>query len=77
MRQVTKAAVRDSAGVLWNIGEINPGTHRTLPQYVAVTLPFTIMTAWIIITFQNKYLMPGTTFFQHWDGLLPLCIPCY
>ena len=47
-----------------NVGEINPGTHGTLPQYVAVTLPFTIMTAWIIIAFQSKYLMPGTTFFQ-------------
>ena len=39
-----------------NVAEINPGTLGTLPHYIAVALPFTIFTAWIIIAFQSKYI---------------------
>ena len=42
-----------------NVGKIDPGTLSTLAQYIAITLPLTIMMAWIIIAFQSKYLMPG------------------
>jgi len=51
-----------------NVVEINPqgGTAITnLSQYVALTLPLTILTAWIIIAFQSKYIFPeGTSFYK-------------
>lgn len=42
-----------------NVAEINPGTLGTVGRYVAVAIPFTIFTAWIIIAFQSKYIFPG------------------
>jgi len=39
-----------------NINEINPGTLGSLPHYMAVAVPLTIATIWIIIAFQSKYL---------------------
>jgi hypothetical protein len=39
-----------------NIHEINPGTLGSLPHYMAVAIPLTIATIWIIIAFQSKYL---------------------
>lgn len=76
MRQMTEAAVRDSAAMKqiayltmifapatfvagifgMNIHEINPGTLGSLPHYIAVAVPLTIVTIWIIIAFQSKYL---------------------
>lgn len=52
-----------------NVIEINPssGPERgvTLPEYVALALPLSIVTAWIIIAFQSKYIYPqGTSFFK-------------
>jgi len=51
-----------------NVVEINPqeGTARTnLSQYVALTLPLTLFTAWIIMAFQSKYFFPkGTSLFK-------------
>lgn len=51
-----------------NVIEINPqgGTALTnLSQYVALTLPLTVVTAWIIIAFQSKYIFPeGTSFYK-------------
>ena len=48
-----------------NVGEINPGTTGTISQYLALTLPLTIVTAWIIIAFQSKYIFPsGTSFIK-------------
>ena len=46
-----------------NVGEINPGTNGTVPQYLAVALPLTVFTAWIIIAFQSKYIFPRGTGF--------------
>ncbi|RXW19709.1 hypothetical protein EST38_g6149 [Candolleomyces aberdarensis] len=83
MREMTEAAVRDSAAMKqiayltmiflpasfvaavfgMNVAEINPGTLGTVPHYVAVALPFTIFTAWIIIAFQSKYIFPGEVSF--------------
>jgi hypothetical protein len=46
-----------------NVGEINPGTHGTIAQYIALTIPLTLFTAWIIMAFQSKYIFPpGTSF---------------
>ncbi|KAJ2914961.1 hypothetical protein MD484_g5462, partial [Candolleomyces efflorescens] len=79
MREMTEAAVRDSAAMKqiayltmvflpasfvaavfgMNVAEINPGTLGTVPRYVAVALPFTIFTAWIIIAFQSQYIFKG------------------
>lgn len=39
-----------------NVAEINPGTKGTIPHYVEVALPFTILTIWVIIAFQSKYI---------------------
>ncbi|KJA25334.1 hypothetical protein HYPSUDRAFT_37835 [Hypholoma sublateritium FD-334 SS-4] len=52
------------AGVFgMNISEINPGTLGNLSIYVAIALPLTLITAWIIIAFQSRYIFPeGTPF---------------
>ena len=51
-----------------NVVEINPqgGSALThLYQYVALTLPLTIATAWVIFAFQSKHLFPeGTSFYK-------------
>jgi len=51
-----------------NVVEINPqgGTARTnLSQYIALTLPITFLTAWVIIAFQSKHIFPkGTSFYK-------------
>ncbi|KAF8809594.1 hypothetical protein BYT27DRAFT_7162598 [Phlegmacium glaucopus] len=84
MRQMTEAAVRDSAGMKqiayltmvflpasfvaaifgMNVQEIN-GTRGTLGHYVALALPLTIVTTWVIIAFQSKHIFPpGTSFIK-------------
>ncbi|PPQ66789.1 hypothetical protein CVT24_008698 [Panaeolus cyanescens] len=61
------------AGVFgMNVEEINPGTFGTLPHYLAVALPLTLLTAWIIIAFQSTYLFEAETHF-----LLRLGWPVY
>ena len=51
-----------------NVVEINPqgGTALTnLTQYIALTLPLTIATVWIIIAFQSKHIFPeGTSLYK-------------
>jgi hypothetical protein len=48
-----------------NVAEINPGTTGTLSHYFAAAFPMTIVTAWIIIAFQSKYIFEKeTTFFR-------------
>lgn len=44
-----------------NINEINPGTLGSLPHYMAVAVPLTIVTIWVIIAFQSKYLFEDDT----------------
>ena len=46
-----------------NVGEINPGTKGTVTQYLVFTLSLTVVTAWIIIGFQSKYIFPPETSF--------------
>jgi hypothetical protein len=46
-----------------NVTEINPGTAGTLPHYFAISLPLTIVTAWIVIAFQSKYIFKEKTHF--------------
>ncbi|KAF9045252.1 hypothetical protein BJ165DRAFT_1346493 [Panaeolus papilionaceus] len=61
------------AGVFgMNVQEINPGTLGTLPHYLEVALPLTLLTAWVIIAFQNTYLFEEETHF-----LLRLGWPVY
>ncbi|TFK26626.1 hypothetical protein FA15DRAFT_588079 [Coprinopsis marcescibilis] len=79
MREMTEAAVRDSAAMKqiayltmiflpasfiatvfgMNVSEINPEGLTTVPIYLAVALPLTIFTAWVIVAFQSKYIFPG------------------
>ncbi|KAF9559806.1 hypothetical protein CPC08DRAFT_637387 [Agrocybe pediades] len=63
------------AGVFgMNVSEINPGSLGTLPRYIEIALPLTLITAWIIIAFQSKYIFENqnTTFVQRlgWPGYL-------
>ncbi|KIM41617.1 hypothetical protein M413DRAFT_72019 [Hebeloma cylindrosporum] len=52
------------AGVFgMNVVEINPTSAGTLPHYFAVAFPLTILTAWIIIAFQSKYIFKEKTTF--------------
>ena len=46
-----------------NVAEINPGSLGTLGHYFAAALPLTIVTAWIIIAFQSKYIFKDKTHF--------------
>ncbi|KAF8157287.1 hypothetical protein BJ912DRAFT_1035868 [Pholiota molesta] len=84
MREMTEAAVRDSAGMKqiayltmvflpasfvagvfgMNVREINPGTIGTLGIYIAISIPLTIITAWVIIAFQSRYIFPENTSFM-------------
>lgn len=46
-----------------NVQEINPQGKGTLVQYVALSLPLTLVTTWVIMAFQSKYIFPpGTSF---------------
>lgn len=44
-----------------NVREINPGTIGTLGIYIAISIPLTIITAWVIIAFQSRYIFPEDT----------------
>lgn len=46
-----------------NVGEINPGTAGTIGQYIALAVPLTLVTAWVIVAFQSKYIFPDETSF--------------
>lgn len=46
-----------------NVSEINPGTFGTLPIYIGVSIPLTIVTAWVIIAVQSRYIFPENTGF--------------
>ena len=46
-----------------NVSEITPSTNGSLWQYLALAIPLTIVTAWIIIMFQSKYIFPKDTSF--------------
>jgi len=46
-----------------NVDVINTGTRGTIGYYVAFALSLTIVTAWIIMAFQSKYLFPPETSF--------------
>jgi len=63
-----------AAGIFgMNVAEINPGTEGTIGHYVALAVPLTLVTAWVIVAFQSKYIFPqGTSFFKRlgWPVLL-------
>ena len=46
-----------------NVSEINPGSLETISHYVAIAVPLTLVTAWIIIAFQSTYIFPENTGF--------------
>ncbi|KAF8902610.1 hypothetical protein CPB84DRAFT_1775803 [Gymnopilus junonius] len=41
-----------------NVKEIVPQTPNGVPHYVAVAIPFTLATIWIITSFQSKFFFP-------------------
>jgi hypothetical protein len=62
-----------------NVGEISPSTNGSLWQYLALAIPLTLLTAWLIVAFQSKYVFPkGTSFMKRlaWPVYLVL-IPMF
>jgi len=55
-----------------NAKEINPDSNGTIPLFVALAAPLTIVTIWVIIAFQSRYLLKGRPFVQRlgWPVLL-------
>ncbi|KJA16341.1 hypothetical protein HYPSUDRAFT_147866, partial [Hypholoma sublateritium FD-334 SS-4] len=52
------------AGVFgMNIGEFNPGSLGSLPVYISISIPLTVVTVWIIIAFQSRDILPPNTSF--------------
>ncbi|KAK0205522.1 hypothetical protein DFS33DRAFT_1487588 [Desarmillaria ectypa] len=93
MKELTEAAVRDSAAMKqiayltmiflpssfvaaffgMNVREISPGTHGSLPHYFEAAVPLTLLTVWVVMAFQSKYLFnSGTTFWMRllWPWML-------
>jgi hypothetical protein len=52
-----------------NVGEITPSTNGTLWQYFSVAVPLTLLTAWVIIAFQSKYIIPKLEKKSFWKRL--------
>ena len=46
-----------------NIGEFNPGSLGSLPVYISISIPLTVVTVWIIIAFQSRDILPPNTSF--------------
>jgi hypothetical protein len=44
-----------------NVSELSPSTNGSLWLYFVVAAPLTILTAWIIVAFQSKYIFPEGT----------------
>jgi len=42
-----------------NAKEINPGSNGTIPLFVALAAPLTIVTIWIFIAFRSQYHLRG------------------
>ncbi|KAF9011850.1 hypothetical protein BDQ17DRAFT_1405449 [Cyathus striatus] len=56
-----------------NVKEISPNTKGTLPHYIGTAISLTIVTIWIIIAFQSRYIFPErVTFWKRlgWPVLL-------
>jgi len=57
------------AGVFgMNVIELNSGTYGTLPHYIAATIPLTVVTIWIIVAFQSRFVLRDDESF--WKKLL-------
>jgi len=55
-----------------NAKEINPDSNGTIPLFVALAAPLTIVTIWVIIAFQSRYLLHDKSFVHRlaWPVLL-------
>jgi len=51
-----------------NVEELVPDTKGTVPHYIEAALPFLLLTVWIIIAFQSRYIFPAHVTF--WKRLL-------
>jgi hypothetical protein len=40
-----------------NVIEFNSGTFGTIAHYVEATLPLTLVTIWIIVAFQSRFVL--------------------
>ncbi|KAK0194621.1 hypothetical protein F5146DRAFT_925341 [Armillaria mellea] len=93
MKELTEAAVRDSAAMKqiayltmiflpssfvaacfgMNVRELSKDTKGTLPHYFETAAPLTLVTVWVVMAFQSKYLFDsGSTFWMRlvWPWML-------
>ncbi|KAF8236084.1 hypothetical protein L208DRAFT_1391150 [Tricholoma matsutake] len=40
-----------------NIVELNPGGHFSLSRFFATSVPLTLLTVWVIVAFQNRFIL--------------------
>jgi hypothetical protein len=40
-----------------NVTELNPGGHTTLARFFETMFPLTIVTIWIIVAFQSRFIV--------------------
>ncbi|KAG6889951.1 hypothetical protein C0995_013478 [Termitomyces sp. Mi166 len=83
MQKMTEAAVKDSAGALlpriavfgMNIQDLVPNTFGTLAHYFEVAIPLTMITIWVVVTFQSKNIYPqGTSLLTRFGWPVQLCL---
>ncbi|GLB39825.1 hypothetical protein LshimejAT787_0703350 [Lyophyllum shimeji] len=58
-----------------NVTTFAPNTGGTMPHYLAVAIPLTIMTIWVVVAFQSKHLYPeGTSTWKRFGWPVQLCL---
>lgn len=58
-----------------NINDLVPDTLGTLAHYFEVAIPLTLITIWVVVTFQSKNIYPeGTSLFTRLGWPVQLCL---
>jgi len=58
-----------------NVTTFVPNTGGTIPHYLAVTIPLTTITVWVVMAFQSKHLYPdGTSLWRRFGWPVQLCL---
>lgn len=52
-----------------NVREVNPGSHGSIPYFLATALSLTALTSWIMIAFQSESTLTGETEVSFWGRL--------
>ena len=58
-----------------NIKDLSPETFGTLAHYFEVAIPLTMVTIWVVVTFQSKSIYPeGTSLFTRFGWPVQICL---